>query len=200
MIKVILFDVDGVILFPLTKYFSVRLSELLGLPIEKILPFFDGPYKACMMGKLDLKEALAPYLAAWNWTGTMDELLEFWFEAEADVDKELIACIDTLREQGVVCLIATNQEKYRAEYMFQKIGFNKSFDKLYAAGNLGVAKPDHAFFQTIVDDLKGVAKEEILFWDDQLKNVESAREYGIHAEQYTTLPDFENKMHNYISV
>lgn len=198
MIKAILFDVDGVILFPLNTFFSDRLAEKLGIPLSKIVPFFEKEYQQCLVGQLDLKEALVPYVREWQWTGSIDELLSFWFEAEAEVDANLIASIDNLRAKGLTCFVATNQEKYRAEYMFKQIGFNGSFDKLYAAGKLGVAKPDHAFFQHITDDLPDIPKDEILFWDDKQHNVEAARQFGILAEHYTSREDFDAKMKGYL--
>ena len=43
MIKVIIFDVDGVII-PIKRRFSITLAEEHGISLEKSLPFFNGPF------------------------------------------------------------------------------------------------------------------------------------------------------------
>ncbi len=48
-----------------------------------------------------------------------------------------------------VCCVATNQEKYRAQYMLDKMGFGDSFDKIYVSAYLGVQKPDVTFFEKV---------------------------------------------------
>ena len=127
MIKVIIFDADGV-LIPTKQKFSKTLAEKHGIPTEKTLPFFEGPFQDCLIGKKDLRETVAPYLNEWGWGKGVDALLDYWFKLESDSDKDLINYIQKLRQKGVLCFLATNNEKYRFQYMFDKLGFAKSFD------------------------------------------------------------------------
>ena len=110
--------------------------------------------------------------------------------------------IDNIRELrycSLRCHVATNQEFYRVEYMCQAMGFNTLFDGIYASAHLGCRKPDPAFYAAVMDRLEGLTPEEILLWDDSLANVEAARQFGIHAEHYQSLADFEVKMQRYLS-
>ncbi len=75
--------------------------------------------------------------------------------------------------------------------MLDKMGFAKSFDKTYASAHLGSKKPDHDFFQKILNELDNVEKNEIFFFDDDEENVQSAKEFGINAEVYTSFEDFK---------
>lgn len=185
MIKVAIFDVDGVLING--ERFSVALAREYGIPLEKTLPFFNGPFQDCIVGKADLKETLLPYLGIWGWAKGVDTLLDYWFEAEHKINNELIEYIQELRKNDTLCFLATDNEKYRFEYILNKMGFSKSFDKVYASANLGERKSSTIFFQRIFNELENINKEEIFFLDDDMDNIKVAKEFGIKAEIYTTV-------------
>ena len=194
MIKVVIFDADGVLVHSDRK-FSMLLSKDYGIPIEKTLPFFTGTFQDCLIGKADLKEAITPYLNEWGWHEGVDAFLDYWFKAEHIIDEELIKYIQELRQRGIVCVLATNNEKYRFQHMLEEMGLaNNVFDKTYSSAHLGHKKPDHEFFGKIVKDLGDIKKEEIVLWDDDMKNIKGAESFGIKAELYTSLKDFKQKM------
>ncbi|MCC6323624.1 HAD-IA family hydrolase [Candidatus Nomurabacteria bacterium] len=185
MIKVILFDADGVLVNG--ERFSVVLEREHGISINKTLPFFNGEFQNCLIGNADLKETVEPHLSDWGWEQGTDAFLDYWFNAEHTINEELIEYIQELRQKGIQCFVATNNEKYRFGYMLDKMGFAKSFDKTYSSAHLGSKKPDLEFFQKIYNELENVGKDEILFIDDDHKNVENAKEFGINAEIYQSV-------------
>ncbi|HAQ03079.1 hypothetical protein A2467_02000 [Candidatus Nomurabacteria bacterium RIFOXYC2_FULL_36_8] len=195
MIKVLIFDADGVLING--DIFSERFSKEYGIDIDKINPFFDGPFKDCLVGKADLKEVITPYLEEWGWKDGVDNFLEYWFSSEQSINQELIDCIQEYRKNGIKCVMATNQEKYRADYIFNKIGFVNSFDKMYVSAHLGHKKTNIEFFEKLVKDLGDIKKDEILFWDDDIENIKTAKGFGINAEVYTTFADFKQKIKDY---
>jgi HAD superfamily hydrolase (TIGR01509 family) len=97
--------------------------------------------------------------------------------------------VGRLRASGIYVVLATNQEKYRTQYMLEHMGFDGVFDKIYSSAHLGLKKPAVAFFARLVEDMK-VDKDEVLFWDDDQSNIDGALEYGIHAEFYTDYATF----------
>ena len=198
MIKVIIFDADGVLIHS-DRRFSVALAEEHGVSAERTLPFFSGPFQDCLVGKADLKESISPYLSDWGWGKGVDALLDLWFQLEHNADEELVQYIQELRHQDILCLLATNNEKYRFKYMLDKMGFANSFDKTYASAHLGHKKPDHDFFLKILNELDDVKKNEILFFDDDAENVKSAKDFCIHAELYTSFESFKEKIKKYIA-
>jgi HAD superfamily hydrolase (TIGR01509 family) len=76
------------------------------------------------------------------------------------------------------------------------MSFAQRFDGVFASAELGVAKPDAAFFLKVTQALN-LSPQEILFWDDFDKNVEAARAIGWHAEHYTTCQHFVQHMQAY---
>ena len=168
MIKVVIFDADHVLIHGGRK-FSVQLAEDYGISSEKTLPFFSGPFQDCLVGKADLKNAVTPYLASWGWHKGVDSLLDLWFTSQHNTDEELVKYIQQLRGKGVLCFLATNNEKHRFQYMLDKMGFANCFDKTYASAHLGHKKPDQEFFSKMFNELKDIQKNEILFVDDDTK-------------------------------
>lgn len=195
MIKVLIFDADGVLING--EMFSKKLAKEYGISLEQTAPFFKGVFNDCLIGNADLKESISPYLKEWGWKTGVDNFLDYWFSFEHSIDQELIAYIQDLRKNGIKCFVATNQEKNRAEYMLNKMGFVNNFDKLYASAHLGHKKPNLDFYAKLVSELGDIKKEEILFWDDTPENITGAREFGINAELYTSFEDFKKRIKIY---
>lgn len=193
MIKVIIFDADGVLVHSKRK-FSVTLAEKHGISLETTLPFFTGPFQKCLVGNSDLKKVILPYLKKWGWDKRVDVLLDYWFSLESKTDKELIKYIKKLRQKGIKCLLATNNEKHRFQYMMDKMGLAKVFNKTYSSAHLGHKKPDQKFFQKIYKELKNIKKNEILFVDDSIENIEGVKNFGMHAELYKSIKNLKKKI------
>lgn len=193
MNKKILLDVDGVVIRPRHKYFSDKLSEDYGIPIEDILPFFKTDYKKAAKGQEDLKDILPSYLKQWNWTGTVDDFLNYWFESEKDVDQRVIDLVAQLRTKGIQVFLASDNEAHRAKYLMQDVGLEKHFDGSFFSSTLGWTKSDPEFFKIVVDQI-GCLAEEIEYWDDDSKNVDIASEFGIDGRVYSNFEDLKESL------
>lgn len=191
MIKHILFDADGVLVHG--DMFSLVLEDRYGISHKTTQPFYQGIFNDSLIGKADLRKIIEPYLKEWGWPKTVDDFLEEWFSYEHVLDEEIIAYIQKLRAKGIGCYVATNQEKYRAQYMIDRMGFKDSFDKLYSSGHLGMLKPALEYYDKVVKDI-GAKKDEVLFWDDRMENVVAAKKFGIHAEFFDSFDLFKQKM------
>ena len=193
-IRAVIFDVDGVLVN--AERFSDRFAREHGIAVERITPFFTGTFADCLIGRADLKDVIVPYLSEWGWTTGVDSFLEYWFTSEHSVNVELVDVVQSIRMQGVKCVVATNNEKHRVEYMSSSMDFSKTFDKLYASSHVGFMKPDPAFYRAVLEDLQ-VAAEEALFFDDSHTNVTAAAQLGMNAELYTTFERFQRTLGRY---
>jgi putative hydrolase of the HAD superfamily len=192
MITTILFDADGVLIRG--ELASSYFEQTYGIPHEKLIAFYRGPFLDCLLDKRDMYEVLPAYLAEWGYTKSPEAFAQEWFDFEHNVDEELIGYIQDLRARGLQCYVATNQERHRAQYLLEKLGFAKSFDGMFASAQLGSAKPDVAFFEKILARLAITDKSSVLFWDDMLTNVTVAEAFGMHAEVYSEFAHFSEVM------
>lgn len=187
--KVILFDADGVLTLP-EENFSVIYARSHGLDPEPFEQFFRNEWKPIVTGKADLKESIAANPQLWQWHGEIDDLLTYWFETENIQNEELVGVIRELKSQGVVCCLATEQEKYRGSYM-RDVMFKDLFDKCYITAEIGISKTEPEFFQAIIDDLQRhypeVEVKDIVFFDDSQSKVDTAKSIGIDARLYTNI-------------
>ena len=175
-------------------YFSQRLSQEFGVPMEMVLPFFKNEFKLCLVGKADLKQELGKYLDGWNWKKSVDDLLLFWFEHESNLDKEMLGNITDLRNNGIRCYLDTNNEKYRVRYLLDNLGLKNFFDGVFSSAEIGFLKPQPEFWSAIHERIGKPDKSEVLVWDDDKENVESAKNFGFNSELYLDFKTYQDRM------
>lgn len=195
-IRTICFDADGVIVNPQMQ-FSKHLQKEYGISPEMTRNFFNGVFNDCLVGQADLKDVLPVFLKDWGWKNSVDEFIRAWLLTDHVIDMRLMNTIQHLRRAGVICCLATSQERNRSEYMKAAMGFQNMFDHLFFSCEIGWQKPHPAYYQHI-EKMLAVEKKSILFWDDSLANIEAAREFGWNAEIYIGFDMFERTIQNYI--
>jgi len=82
-------------------------------------------------------------------------------------------------ELGRACL--SNCNALHWDERLAGMGLEQLFPRRYLSHEVGLVKPDPAFFRHVIADLK-IAPEEALFLDDNAVNVAAARALGLHAE------------------
>ncbi|TCC22036.1 HAD family hydrolase [Kribbella speibonae] len=176
----VLFDADGVIQRP-DRDWSARLTSLVPTDGEAFVADLMAAEKPALVGKVDFRDALGDVLRRWNSPVSVDEALEpwSWFVAEPAV----IALIQSLRAAGIGCHLATNQQGYRRAIMQDERGYGAWFDRTFYSCDLGLAKPDPAYFRAILGALD-LPASSVLFIDDNVANVEGAASVGLRAELY----------------
>ena len=180
-VQAVLSDADGVIQRALPGWLD-NLGAL--VPGDRVDEFLDdlmlaelGPVR----GEGSWQDELAKVLARWGVTTPVDEVLLNW--ARIEVFPEVIAVIRELRAAGTPCYLATNQQEFRTAHMRAELGYDEVFDQAFYSCELGVAKPDPAYFEAILERI-GRTAAETLFIDDNESNVEGAASIGLHAELF----------------
>lgn len=125
---------------------------------------------------------------------------EFWTQADAvfpghphdnlwlslyraTLDRCVISVLSDLKAAGYRVVAGTNtiDDHYRYHTERGDLGI---FDAVYASHHMGLAKPDPAFYQHILD-AESVTPERSMFFDDKSENVDAARRLGITAFRFT---------------
>ncbi|MBU1178185.1 NUDIX domain-containing protein [Patescibacteria group bacterium] len=190
-VKDIIFDADGVVIK--SEMFSIQYCKEFGISADEMLPFFNGVFADCKVGRADIKEELKPFLPKWKWTGSVDEFLQYWFKAEHHVDQKMIEKIKELQSQDIKCYLATDNEKYRTEYLREEMGFGKLFAEIFSSADIGCEKTDKRFWRKVYETVggNGVEKNEIMYWDNDQDNIEVAQEFGLAGYLYKDFAEFE---------
>lgn len=117
------------------------------------------------------------------------------FYAGNRFNPEVLAAARLLRDRYKVALL-TNAFPGQDDLIRERFGLDVycEFDVYVNSAYVGLRKPDPAIFHLTLDQL-GVAPQQAVFLDDGLRNVDSARELGIHTIQFvdpaTSLAELE---------
>jgi putative hydrolase of the HAD superfamily len=195
--KVLVLDIDGVVVHPHDGIFwNTQLTQDMGVCVDHLQKHYFGKYWSdVIIGKEDLKQTLKEYFKNHNFSYDVDKFIAYWFSKDANVDANLLNFIDAERNNFSKICLATNQEKYRAEYLWQEMGLSKHFDEFFYSGDLGCSKPEEDFYQLVTNNLE-VQPEDIYFWDDSHKNVDGASKFGWNSfffENMNLINSFTNK-------
>lgn len=195
METILIFDLDGVVFE--RSCFASRLWEEFKISKQMTAPFFQEPFKQCQLGRGNLKAEAAKFLQQWSWHDPVDAFLEFWFQCDSVPKLEVVGAVARLRSKGFKCCLASNQERYRAEFLSSHPAISGRFDAVFYSYEIGLRKPSMEFFQEIEIRL-GVDPARLLYWDDDPENVSSARGRGWSAELFSDAPHFLETMESRI--
>lgn len=182
MIRHVLLDADGVLQRHPRGWVEAAETHL----GERAAEFFaeaTAAERGLLFGGDGFEDLLAALLGRYAVPAPAAEVYaDVWLSLETVADT--VAVVRALRARGLGVHLATNQTRGRASYMRADLGYDGLFDTSFYSCDLGVAKPDPAFFEAVLDRLEAAAPE-VLFVDDHPANVAGAREAGLAAEQWT---------------
>lgn len=176
--KILMVDVDGVLIRSPPGGWSRDLQADLGLPQHVLeTEFFDIHWAEIAVGRASLPARLGPVLERCAPHLTARELMDYWFQHDADLDAAFLAQLEPLRASGVALHLATNQEHERAAFLWKTLGLQDHFAAMHYSADVGWAKPDPGFFTTVVART-GYAPADLTLVDDRPENVAAARQAG----------------------
>lgn len=192
-IELIAWDFDGVLNRNIVNgefIWSRHLERDWGVPVAGFQEWFfgSGRFQPLLTGQIDFLELLNEWIADHGHEIEAEAFMAYWFESDDLPDPDMVALTGTLPQRQV---IATNNEARRAAYISGPAGWGARVDGIFAAGPMGVAKPDQGFFD-IIENWAGVDAGRILLVDDSRANVEAALSRGWQAFFFTeeTRKDF----------
>ncbi len=175
VVRALLWDADGVLQHAPDGWRPV-LDAAGGPGFAEEVFAAEGP---ALRGEATLRDTLADVLVRFPGASVgVDDLLALW--ERAVLDDDAMALVAEVRSTGVLAVLATNQQDHRRAWMREALGLDRHFDRVFYSCDMGLLKPDPAYFRHILDDL-GLGAHEAAFVDDSADNVESARSVGIRA-------------------
>ena len=184
--KLVAWDFDGVLNRGFQGGFHLWQDNFeadLGVSAKVFTEFvFKAPrFAEVLTGQRDLMDLLAEWVLAHDVPHAPEFVLDYWLAKDANTDPQVL---DWLAACDVPGVIATNNERNRAEFIWHKMGFSKRMRAIFASGPIGVKKPDAGFFAQI-EVWSGLSPADILLVDDSEKNVQAAATRGWQVFHFT---------------
>ena len=187
-IKAWMVDVDGVLIDGRPedgRNWQTFLEHDLGIAPQLLQQQFFEPYwEDIVLGRAALMDHLVPVLQRIAPQVPADQFLSYWFEQDSRLMHSLLEELLSIRSTGIRVYLATNQEHLRAAYIMENLGLSKYFDGIFYSAQLGVRKPDPAFF-TKVRSYVGLNADELLLIDDSQQNIDAAVKDGWNVIYWT---------------
>ncbi len=143
-------------------------------------------------GESTLDEFAPAFIAEWGLAiDPLAFLCEFgtWTRGPYDGALDLLAALG--EDFRLACLTNMN-----AAYWYRirdDMGLGRHFDRCFASHEIGLLKPDRRIYEHVVAQLE-CRPEAIVFFDDTMKNVEAARNFGFDAHHVEGLEALKEKL------
>lgn len=196
-IQALIFDLGGVII-DLDQAATYRdFSYLSGKPIEKVQELAKGEsfFADYEMGKIDDPTFRANIREALGILHSDEEIDAVWNAMIKSIKRERLALIGKLN-QRYDCYVMSNTNDIHlrhimriGDYVAPAGSMSALFRQMYFSQELGVAKPDVAAWQPILDDHQ-LDPATALFIDDKLENIEGAAKLGIQGYHNQNIDDW----------
>ena len=184
-VRAVIFDFGGVLARTEDRIPRTALAERFGLTYEELEAIVYG-------GETSLQASRGEIPVKEHWQAVCDHLefppteirafqREFW--GGDVIDEKLIDYIRSLPPRFKVGLLSNAWSDMRKSLQ-EEWDILKLFDVVIISAEVGLIKPDPRIYQLAVEKL-GVQPEEAVFVDDMRRNVEAAREAGLHAIRFT---------------
>ena len=184
----VLWDADGV-LQTVPRGWEHTMRPVVEGHVEDVEAFLVEAFEAeapSLRGEVPWADQLTALLERWGVPELHDRAIEAWFTI-LPVEPAR-ALVRRVRAGGVACHLASNQDRTRAERMDTVLGYADLLDRRFYSCNLGVAKPDPAFFEAVLAVL-GLGPGDVLFVDDNPVNVRTAAALGVRSSCWNDRED-----------
>lgn len=183
-LRAIAWDFDGVlnragVRGPDGHYrWEARVRTELGLDVSGLnQQLFGKDLRALLTGQDDILDRVEAWARAAGHRGVAEDILEVMFAAEHDPDPALLRMMEQLDDAGITQVIATNNDPRRTRHIAVESGIGDRVAAVFSSGDMGVMKPDAAYFDRIRNAL-GLEPREILLIDDLEANIDGADRQG----------------------
>ena len=178
-LKILMVDIDGVLLGRTDgRRWDSDMERDLGIKPELVQEYFFKPHwPDILRGKVPIEPVLSDALAIFAPNVSAKTFMKYWFARDSFRNDALLADIARLRTTCMSVQLATDQEHARAAHLWSQMQFERHFDAMHYAADIGATKIEPLFYSTVTART-GQAADAIGFIDDRPPNIEAARRAG----------------------
>lgn len=181
MIKVVVFDVGGVLVSGSMHEFYINSCKKLG--IEPTLNFEKSPHiqEEYNCGKIGAREAFNRLFEKKLNEKEFNYVISKW-KGTFTKNDSMYKLVNTIKEKGYRIAILSNSDQVVSDHL-KSIGLYNPFEIVVLSHEEGFIKPAREIYESLINKLQ-VEPSEILFIDDNPKCIAVAVEIGINGIQY----------------
>jgi len=185
MYKLLIIDLDGVIrLWP--HDIDRQIEAAAGLPVGAIkrAAFSVDILEPAITGRCTDEEwrcAIARKLATTTCPDIATEVVRRWSMSSGTVNTPCSQLLERLSKSVQIALVTNATSRLNED--LRTLGISEKFAAVFNSSQMGVAKPQRAFFEHVIR-ATGMTPSATLYVDDSGSNVSSARELGIQSHLY----------------
>jgi len=181
MIKVVIFDVGGVLVKWSRDAIDNDIKTELNLSEEQYSKFWEDyvrPFSRGEITEVEIWENATRELGI-RPVALEEDLIGRSFAKSSVPYKQMILFVESLKARGFrVAILSNNNEIHTASLRKKKVF--EPFKDVFLSQNLGMRKPDPAIYEHVLKELN-VKPDETIFIDDALENIEAAQKLGMHT-------------------
>ena len=190
-IHVVLFDIGGVIVKWKDKWLYKDVAKKFGL--SEVLLVNEGKKELSnlRLGKIsepEMWQRIGAKINSEELSNIKESLIHDIFKSRISVDESIFAIIKQLQKKNIKIGILSNTTLVTHTIVEELIDMSY-FNYQFLSYRIGWEKPDEKIFKYVTEQLP-YSKEEILFIDDKISNVNAAKEFGIKAIHFTDTSQF----------
>lgn len=183
MIKVIIFDIGGVLVEIDYLRFLNNISEEFKVPLSKLMDYSpDGVHEDYMKGKITGEQFHEAICRRYHQSISLERFKQLWATILVG-QNEAVARIVTRLHQRYQLAIISNIDPWHSDYCLESFPIIGTFKRKFLSYEWHLIKPDPDFFTLVANQLN-VQPPECLLIDDLDENVRSAERVGFQVIQF----------------
>ena len=185
-IQVILFDIGGVFFKWKDRWLFSNIANRFGLSERHLTDECKKELPNLRLGKISEQEMwqrIGKQINSKELSNAGDSLIHDFFKSKINIDDSVFSVIKQLKKKNIRMGILSNTALVMHSAVEELIDMSY-FDYLFLSYEIGMEKPGKAIFEHVAEKIPH-PKDEILFVDDRLSNVDAAKHFGIKAILFT---------------
>jgi 2-haloacid dehalogenase len=118
---------------------------------------------------------------------------EYYMDSLGGSVQPVVEILIKLKKAGYFLYVLSNWPAEKFTLVRSQYPFFELFDGITISGDVGMIKPDHAIYKLLLEQI-GQPAEDCLFIDDQIPNIDVARELGFHTIHFQSAKQLEEEL------
>ncbi|MCA9917127.1 MAG: HAD family phosphatase [Anaerolineales bacterium] len=184
MMKAVIFDLGGVLVNYDGRSTFTDISNLIGVSLDKLFPFYEAQDHAFGTGKLSGEDYFHKLGETFGLSADYEAFVAAFCRYQ-ERNETALAFAQALQTRPDVRVgIISNTNVVHADWLHAHIPEFQKFHSVVLSNEVGLLKPDPAIFQLCLEQLD-VPPDQALFVDDNEENVKGGTAVRLHTLRHT---------------